>query len=178
MLLLQRLLEGLQQRTLGLLVIIRTLVTVGLGQAGFHNERERGGCGFMEQHKLGSYRLKVTFLFYLLIILIFGSILFIRNFTYKVYADPTVVFSSLEYDGSVRNSGSNYATVWSGSEGNYIFNETVPIGQRYVALTYYVMRGFLFFNTSSIPDYATINSTILSLNITVDGSTTDFNLTV
>jgi hypothetical protein len=92
----------------------------------------------------------------------------------------TVVFEALAYDGAIRNQGTDYNTCWSATSGSYSYNTTttIMIGQRYIIGQYYIARAFIYFDTSSLPDGASIQEVILSVNVTTDGSTTDFNLTV
>lgn len=93
-------------------------------------------------------------------------------------------------------------TITSLSADGYVFNQSAPfgsygvtrnastgtvdgsganlyVGQRYVADIYMVYRTALYFDTSIIPDNATITSAILSIYISTDGtSTSEFNFTV
>ena len=94
----------------------------------------------------------------------------------------TVVFECLSYDGRIQNSSSNYDDIWNSTTGT-VYNGsgyTVNVGQYYYSLgsKYYIFRGFLFFDTSTLPDKARITSVILSINITADYSTTDFLLVI
>src|SRR3989304_517090 len=75
------------------------------------------------------------------------------------------VYSSNTGDGYVRNIDSTWATCRSATDGNFADN-TATISQTmayFATPDYYVFRGFFPFDTSSIPDDATINSATLSL---------------
>ncbi len=52
------------------------------------------------------------------------------------------------------------------------------VGQSYAAFTYVTQRSFLKFDTSSIPDSATINQVNLKLTCIADQSTTDFDVQI
>jgi len=90
------------------------------------------------------------------------------------------VFTSLSYDGAIRNSDSDYNLCWNASSGNYNMNTSsnFMIGQRTLLSTYYISRGFLFFNTEGLPITAEILGVNLSICIYGDYSDTDFNITV
>lgn len=94
----------------------------------------------------------------------------------------TLTFSTSTSDGYVGQGITEYPylTIRNYATGT-VFDSTddVIIGQNYpYSGLYIVYRGFLFFDTSSIPDGATIDSAILSLYVTSDNSTADFNVTV
>ena len=89
------------------------------------------------------------------------------------------------YGGYLYDNGTVYATVQGDTSANNspIDNGTVStiLGQLYRAApppNYHIYRAALFFNTSSIPDDATITSSTLSLYGDNDLSTTDFNIVV
>jgi hypothetical protein len=78
--------------------------------------------------------------------------------------------SSVSY-GTARN-----LTTGSTPQTNYNY---MYIGQENdSATTYNVWRSYLFFDTSAIPNDATINNATLSLYIHTDSSTQDFNVTI
>ena len=87
-------------------------------------------------------------------------------------------YYSASTDGVVQSSNAVYATARSGSTLT-IINAGVganglAFGQRLNGGTYYVWETFLGFDTSAIPETATITSAILSIYIDTDGSTTNF----
>jgi len=94
----------------------------------------------------------------------------------------TAVFEALAYDGHIQNAtDAGYGVARNATTGSVSDNKTaLTVGQRYWSLAkyYYVFRGFLYFDTSSLPDDAVIESWILSVNITGDSSGTEFNLTI
>lgn len=80
-----------------------------------------------------------------------------------VLATSTTFYSSTS-DGLVRASNGTYATAWAAATGTVDAAITQPIVGQYLALgTYTVFRGYLFFDTSSIPVGATLISASLSL---------------
>ena len=89
-------------------------------------------------------------------------------------------FYSTSSDGHLRNSGSNYVTVWNATSSSNLddADESGQIGQELMATTYTVMRSFFFFDTSSIPDDANVTSATLSLYGLLDYSYDDFNITI
>lgn len=53
------------------------------------------------------------------------------------------------------------------------------VGQELIGgVTYSLTRGFVYFDTSDLPDGVTLSTAVLSLTVTDDQSTTDFNVTV
>lgn len=99
------------------------------------------------------------------------------------------MISGLTYDGTVWNEGEippfSYSSIRTASSGIVDnANSTFNVGQVYypgpgIAYTVKIFRGFLFFDTSSLPDNANITSATLSLYVYHDySSTADFNLTV
>jgi len=102
--------------------------------------------------------------------------------TFPVVVDPTLTVYSTSSDGYIWNSSSNYNTVRSALSGSVSSSETfITIGQKKVASfppTYYIYRGFLFFNTTSLPLNAYIDNATLSLYKKDDYSTTDFSITI
>lgn len=73
----------------------------------------------------------------------------------------------------------NYAYTWNYATGGVIDTETAMIGgQFYQSASYRIHRVGVFFDTSAIPDTATIDSATLSLYVIADDSDTDFNVTI
>jgi len=104
--------------------------------------------------------------------------------TINVKADEITVtvtrtFSALSYDGFIKNSSETYSEVWNAQEGEISDGGVaLRIGQLYSSSSYFIYRAFLFFDTSIIPDDATIINATLSIHIQTDASTADFNVTV
>jgi len=102
----------------------------------------------------------------------------LHTMTFPVVIDPTLTTYSSSSDGHIYQSNLNYNTAWGASTGtvsdssNY-FN----IGQRSI-LSKMIYRGFVFFNTSSIPSNIAITSATLSLYKYSDYSATDFDIVV
>ena len=101
---------------------------------------------------------------------------------YPVVIDPTEVFVTSASDGYINNGtgGIVYATEQSKAAGTNTISTQIytQIGQRKVSTKYYIYRSYLYFDTSSLPDGATITSANLSLYGSVDTSTTDFDISV
>jgi hypothetical protein len=102
---------------------------------------------------------------------------------FPVVIDPTLTVYSTSSDGYIYNSGTNYNTVRTASSGTINSSGTfITIGQKKVQTipspTYYIYRGFVFFNTSSLPSNAYLDSATLSLYEKDDYSTTDFDITI
>jgi hypothetical protein len=106
----------------------------------------------------------------------------LNNMTFPVVIDPTLSVESLSNDGYIYNSNSNYNTAWGASTGTVSDSDYyISIGQKKVvspSTAYYVYRGFLLFNTSSLPTNAYIDNATLSLYKKDDYSTTDFTITI
>jgi hypothetical protein len=101
--------------------------------------------------------------------------------TFPVVIDPTLTVYSTSSDGNIYNSGSNYNTVRSASSGTVNSTRSyISIGQWKTGLpaTYYIYRGFVFFNTSALPSNAYLDNATLSLYKKDDYSTTDFDITI
>ena len=87
-------------------------------------------------------------------------------------------FYSTVYDGEVQWSDPDYSIAHGASTGLvFSMNNYLAVGQAHVP-PFYVFRGALFFDTSSLPDDATISSAVLSLYGKIDYSTVDFLITV
>lgn len=98
---------------------------------------------------------------------------------FPVVIDPTLSVNSLSNDGFISKSDKVYNTAWSAPTGTVDSSSTyLSIGQTLSSSTYYVYRGFVMFNTSSLPSNAYLDSAILSLYKKDDFSTTDFLLTI
>ncbi|MFH1101064.1 MAG: DUF2341 domain-containing protein [Methanobacteriota archaeon] len=114
------------------------------------------------------------------------------NTTYRTMAMPSSflkfgeenndTFYSSDSDGYISYNENNYNRAHDSSTGtindttNYIY-----IGQKYLALSgnYYIHKGYVFFDTSAIPDNAIITSATLSLYGYQDFSSyKDFDITI
>ena len=102
--------------------------------------------------------------------------------TFPVVIDPSITLYSSSSDGHISASNTNYNTAWTASQGTISDTNTYfNIGQRKasgVPGTYYVYRGFLYFNTGPLQMSAVIDTVTLSLYKYSDSSTTDFLVTV
>jgi len=99
---------------------------------------------------------------------------------FPVVIDPTLTVYSTSSDGYIYNSGLVYSTVQSASSGTVDDSGWYfTIGQKNdVVTSNYVYRGFVFFNTSSLPSNAVLDDATLSLYKKDDYSTTDFDITI
>jgi hypothetical protein len=106
----------------------------------------------------------------------------LNTMTFPVVIDPTLSVNSLTNDGYIYSSSTTYSTAWSASSGTVDSTSNfLSFGQKKAASfppTYYIYRGFLLFNTSSLPSNAFIDNATLSLYKKDDYSTTDFTITV
>jgi hypothetical protein len=97
----------------------------------------------------------------------------------KALADEATFYSTAS-DGYLEDGNSSY-TIAHGAGTGVISDDGTYLGiGQMLELTplYYVDRGALFFDTSSLPDNVYITSATLSLYGEYDFSTTDFNITV
>ena len=101
---------------------------------------------------------------------------------FPVVIDPTLTVESLSNDGYISSSNTNYNTARNASSGTVNSSATyLSIGQKKVSGfpgTYYIYRGFVFFNASALPSNAYLDNAILSLYKKDDYSVTDFLLTI
>jgi len=103
--------------------------------------------------------------------------------TFPVVIDPTLTVYSTSSDGYIYNYNTNYDSVQTASSGIVSGSEAfITIGQRKQAAVpssvYYIYRGFVFFNTSSLPSNAYLDNATLSLYKKDDYSATDFDITI
>jgi len=122
--------------------------------------------------------------------LIVGGLLAVPPNWFQPYSDGgnggsvvTAVFNATASDGYLRKDGldGDYSGAWSASSADYVYDtgsEEYYVGQRYIpALNrYMIYRAALYFNTSSIPDNVVVVNWTVSLYITYDGSSQDFEL--
>ncbi|HVQ01398.1 MAG TPA: PKD domain-containing protein [Candidatus Thermoplasmatota archaeon] len=98
---------------------------------------------------------------------------------FPVVIDPTLTLYSSTSDGRLCNHSTNYLNSWNALTSNGMIDVThIAIGQSKQTLTYYIYRGFVFFNTSALPSNAIIDNATLGLYKSSDSSTTDFLITI
>lgn len=101
---------------------------------------------------------------------------------FPIFIDPTLTAESSTGDGRVRGSGANDYPLARNTSDLYNTTATdIAIGQQDNVPTdgkFYVSRGYLKFDTSSIPDTATINQVNLRMVCTQDQSDTEFDLQI
>jgi parallel beta-helix repeat protein len=103
----------------------------------------------------------------------------LNTMTFPVVIDPTLSVNSLSNDGYIWKSDRVYNTAWSAPIGTVDSSSTyLSIGQKFSSSFYYIYRGFVLFNTASLPWNAYLEGAILSLYKKDDFSTTDFNLII
>jgi len=97
---------------------------------------------------------------------------------YPVTIDPTTQYITSASDGWVYNSNAVWNTAWTATTGT-VLNTTIysDIGMMTV-LNPAVYRSVFYFDTSAIPDSATITSANISLYGQDDRSTYDFNISI
>lgn len=89
---------------------------------------------------------------------------------------PTLTAFATSEDGRLESSDLVYLTARAGGGVVGIDTNNIVVGQRLEGATYRCWESFLSFDTSSIPDDATIDSVVLSLFGDGDFSSTDFTL--
>ena len=107
--------------------------------------------------------------FFIITLLICGNFVIIIN----VRADgnrETIgdIFDSSDSDGWIRCWGSDYLGVNEYQEGEVWYHDpSVIVGQSYSSSSdaYYIYRGFVYFQTESLPDDADITSATLSIHV-------------
>jgi len=105
----------------------------------------------------------------------------LKSAKYPVTIDPTTQdITTSAGDGFLLGTNSNYNTAWTNTSANTVDNTSTIsyTGQYKFITTYNVWRAFLYFNTSAIPDDASISSANVSLRGSTDYSTTDFDITI
>lgn len=96
---------------------------------------------------------------------------------YPVLIDPDI--SVTTGDGSVWGYDVTYSTARSTLSGAQYSDTTNLVGQNYEgSTTYHITRCLLKFDTSSLPDDATISDAVMRLVISTDGSFDDFDLDI
>ena len=96
-----------------------------------------------------------------------------------VLLSKTLTFTSTISDGYVDYMEPVYSSAHDSLTGA-LHNTTMSmgVGQCFTMGQYWIFRSFLFFDTSMIPDSATITSATLSVYICANQSDTDFNVTI
>ena len=78
---------------------------------------------------------------------------------YPITADPTLSVYSSTSDGYIEDSDYYYLNAWEAASGSITDDEVYSyIGQHKVGFLYHIYRGFLFFDTFSLPSNAYITS--------------------
>jgi len=108
--------------------------------------------------------------FALFLIFLLFSPLFIFQRVLETKAESnaiTAVFEILNYDGYLQNASKAWTDAWAGVSGT-MYNTTVStvVGDWIFFGAHYLRRGYMYFNTSNIPDDAIINSWYISVNVT------------
>ncbi len=99
----------------------------------------------------------------------------LESATYPVIIDPD--FAGAASFGSASGyHGSVYATARSTATAQY--TTFIAVGQYKNGAAYYTYRGFIKFDTSSIPDDNVVTQVNLTLTVTDDKSTTDYDVQI
>jgi len=105
-----------------------------------------------------------------------------ENAVYPITVDDTYTGYSTSSDGDIYARDFSYSTAHNSATGTISDTGTYfSIGQEYNSRSnppYRIDRGFVFFDTSSIPSSATISDATLSLYGYRDRSVTDFDITI
>ncbi len=113
-------------------------------------------------------------------LLVFGALAFasVSLGQQKALADEGTFYSTAS-DGFLETSNGTYANAHGAANAILLSDsaDTISIGQVLLP-PFYVDRGALFFDTSSLPDNVYITAATLSLYGWADISTTDFDITV
>ena len=88
--------------------------------------------------------------------------------TYSTTSDGYIQYDNASY-AITRNNATG--TVWDASD-------SIGVGQGQSGGTYFIQRAYLFFDTSAIPDGATITGATIYLYGQADNSTNDFDITL
>lgn len=100
---------------------------------------------------------------------------------YPVTIDPTETYYTSASDGMIMSASTPWATSWAQDPGSNVYDVLTwfQIGSRdNGGGNWYIGRVGLFFDTSAIPDSATISAANLSLYGKTDGSVADFNISI
>jgi hypothetical protein len=107
----------------------------------------------------------------------------LNTMTFPVVIDPTLTIYTTTNDGYIHKSSPiSYNTAWTVTSGTvYSSADYLTIGQKKGTRDppdYNVYRGFVFFNTSTLPSNAYLDNATLSIYKRDDYSTTDFAITI
>lgn len=103
----------------------------------------------------------------------------LKDVAYPITIDPTGKFETSSNDNWNQAGALIYNNVWTAASGTLQGGTTTSCGQaNVIILGYYISRAYLYFNTSSLPTYLTINSANVSLRGSGDSSGTDFYVTL
>jgi hypothetical protein len=103
----------------------------------------------------------------------------LNRMTFPIIIDPTLTINISSSDTYRSNSSTNYYASRNASTANGFYsNDRIIIGQRKLSSNYIIYRGYLYFNTSSLPSNAYIDNVTVKMYKLSDYSTTDFLLTV
>jgi len=102
----------------------------------------------------------------------------LNEMAFPVVIDPTLNIWSSSSDGEIANINGVYNTAWTATRGTVKDTSGILYMGQSKPRDYVIYRGFVFFNTSSIPENAVIDSATLSLYLNADYSTTDFDITI
>ncbi|MEK6734529.1 MAG: hypothetical protein AABY27_05420, partial [Pseudomonadota bacterium] len=103
----------------------------------------------------------------------------------NLWLDPLSSVTGQTSDGWIEGIDTTYSGARSTSSSFSMAGTYLTVGQGYSNSgspdyidTYKVYRTYLDFNTSSIPDNAVVTDVKLSLNVSTDSSSTDFNVSI
>lgn len=103
----------------------------------------------------------------------------LKGAAYPVTIDPTEVYVTSASDGYTDGQGTVYATVQAAATATVTnTSTTMRIGNLLSGSTYIIRRSYVYFDTSAIPDSASITSTNVSLYGSSDWTTTDFSILI
>jgi hypothetical protein len=101
------------------------------------------------------------------------------SITSSILSSGSVSPYSSTSDGYIEATSTVYATAWDATTGTVVSTTTTfKVGQYFSSPNYKIERGFVYFDTSAIPDDATITSATLKLYGQTDSSATDFLITI
>jgi hypothetical protein len=94
------------------------------------------------------------------------------------YSTTTGAKYSSSDDGYNTNSSANYNTARTAASASSTTSTNINITHQLVAATYYISRGYVYFDTSAIPDDAVITAASVYLYGKTDGSGTNFDVVI